>query len=156
MASPTVWSERPTRHHPNTRDNLVESVPVWVTIIITVIGSGGTAAAVTAWFERRLKRSQAEKADAEAHKTDIDGASAITDAAIALIQPLRDQITAMQHRLDQQDIKYAKLLTVLEQYAKHVEYLMTGISRLIEQLTNAGIVPCWTPTRWKPEPEVRE
>lgn len=123
--------------------------PIWVTVLVTVIGSGGAAAAVTALFERRLKQAETKKSEA-------DGASTITDAAIALVEPLREQIAHLQKRLDAQDVKYARLLTVLEQYAKHVEYLMTGIARLIEQLAKAGISPCWQPTPWKPEVEVRE
>jgi hypothetical protein len=33
---------------------------------------------------------------------------------------------------------------------------MLGISRLIQQLADAGIAPCWQPDHWRPEPEVKE
>jgi len=127
----------------------MEGVPLWVTILSILLSSGVASAATTAISERRLKRT-------EANKNEADGAGKITEAALALLQPYKDQLADLQKRLDEQERKLTHLMTVLERYARRIEYLMTGISRLIQQLVDAGIAPCWQPGHWRPESEVKE
>jgi len=127
----------------------MEGVPLWVTILSILLSSGVASAATTAISERRLKRT-------EANKNEADGAGKITEAALALLQPYKDQLADLQKRLDEQERKLTHLMTVLERYARRIEYLMTGISRLIQQLVDAGIAPCWQPDHWRPESEVKE
>ena len=65
-------------------------------------------------------------------------------------------VNLYKYSLDEQERKLTHLMTVLERYARRIEYLMTGISRLIQQLVDAGIAPCWQPDHWRPESEVKE
>lgn len=125
------------------------ALPLWVTVLSILLSSGVASAATTALFERRLKRT-------EANKNEADGAGKITEAAIALLQPYKDQLADLQNQIDEQAAKLVHLTLVLERYARRIEYLMIGISRLIQQLADAGIAPCWQPDRWRPEPEVKE
>lgn len=116
-------------------------------IILAIIGSGllsGSLSAVIAGaFARR--------------KNNSDAAQTITDAALKLVDPLRESITSMETKIETlekkdciQDATIEKMTRQITRYAGRVVYLMGGIEALIRQIKEIGKVPCWTPDKWEP------
>lgn len=115
-------------------------------IIMAIIGSGllsGSLAAIIAGvFARR--------------KNNSDAAQTITDAALKLVDPLRESINSMETKIGTlekkdsiQDATIEKMTKQLARYAARIAYLMGGIEALMQQLAAAGIAPCWTPEKWE-------
>ena len=116
-------------------------------IIMAIIGSGllsGSLAAVIAGaFARR--------------KNNSDAAQTITDAALKLVDPLRESITSMETKIETlekkdcvQDATIEKMTRQLTRFAARIAYLMGGIESLMRQIKDAGGVPCFTPDKWEP------
>lgn len=109
--------------------------PDVITAIIGVVGVV-MGSIITGLYARRKNKS--------------DAAGAITDAAVKLVDPLRERIDVLEKKDSEQDQTIDRLNRQLDKYAKRVIYLMGGIETLIRQIKESGCSPAWIPDPWEP------
>ncbi len=99
--------------------------------IITAALSGGAGAIIGA-------RSQARKNDAEATRTLL---AAVNES---LVRPLRERVADLGKDLEQREV----------QWDRERRSLYEGIRRLITQLVEHDLVPCWSPNGFEEEEDL--
>lgn len=79
-------------------------------------------------------------------KNNADITNIITDTALQLINPLKT-------RIDELEKEVGRLKGQVGRYLKRIVYLMDGISKLMAQLSEMNLTPCWHPDEWDPDCE---
>lgn len=105
-------------------------------IIVAILGALSTVAGGIIVYLASRKKNQADAADA------------VTDAALALINPLKDRLAELEAKVKKQENEIANLRRQLDRYADRIIVLMRGIENLIKQIGELGAKPCWEPDEW--------
>jgi septal ring factor EnvC (AmiA/AmiB activator) len=105
-------------------------------IIVAILGALSTVAGGIIVYLASRKKNQADAADA------------VTDAALALINPLKDRLAELEAKVKKQENEIANLRRQLDRYADRIIVLMRGIENLIKQIGELGGKPCWEPDEW--------
>jgi hypothetical protein len=107
-----------------------------VVAIITAVGGllMGAAALVGTIINRR-------KLNAEANAEDAGASESIQRAALALVSPLEKRIKDLESRQARTDRQ-------LQSALDRINYLLTGINHLSNQITRSGACPEWKPDPW--------
>lgn len=105
-------------------------------IIVAILGALSTVAGGIIVYLASRKKNQADAADA------------VTDAALALINPLKDRLEELEAKVKKQENEIANLRRQLDRYADRIIVLMRGIENLIKQIGELGEKPCWEPDKW--------
>ncbi len=142
---------------PRMGENAAETLRSIAEIILGLGGLGGLGALIERIIARRKITAEAEQIKAKTSQQ-VPG-----EAANMLIHAGGDVIGQYQQLLNDYqastDRKIAEIKRELkesretvERYAKRLNYLMSGIQLLHEQIIHKGGEPCWTPDEWKSDP----
>lgn len=105
-------------------------------IVVAILGALSTVAGGIIVYLASRKKNQADAADA------------VTDAALALINPLKDRLAELEAKVKRQENEIASLRRQVDRYADRIIVLMRGIENLIKQIGELGEKPCWEPDEW--------
>ena len=131
----------------------------WQAIVLAIIGSLGLERVILYLFELRARRRQANAAAdqvlAEANKTEAEGGliraeaeGKSLDSAFKMIDALTKQLANQETRLTDHGKRVSHLMRLVAQYARRLEYLMSGIRILFLQMERACIEPEWKPVEF--------
>ena len=135
----------------------------WTAIALAIVGSIGVDRLIVYMLERRARgrqaNAQADKAQAEVKR--VEAAAGKTEAesemiraeaegksldnAFRMINALTLQLSLQEGRLAEHEKRVTKLMKLVSQYARRLEYLMSGIRTLLVQMERACLEPEWSP-----------
>lgn len=125
-------------------------------IIGAIGGLGGAAAFLSVLMDRRLRRAQARKTEAEVAGTIVDSSGDLVDQYRKLAEESRCEVAELKKTLNQHSGQIGLLNRTVERYAQRITYLMGGISQLIQQIVGLNATPIWTPDRWTGDEELHD
>lgn len=91
-------------------------------------------------------RANRRKINAEAKVLEAEANDQTLESAFKLIG-------ALEVRMDDLEAENKSFKRLLNRAYRRIEQLMKGIRKLLDQLADAGLVPCWQPDEWDQEPE---
>lgn len=135
-------------------------------IALAIVGSIGVDRLIVYLLERRARgrhaNAQADKAQAEVKRVEADAGKTVAesnmlraeaegkslDNAFRMINALTLQSGLQETRLAEHGQRVIKLTKMVSQYARRLEYLMSGIRTLLAQMERACIEPEWKPVEF--------
>jgi hypothetical protein len=118
---------------------MIDWIPVLASLAAAV---GSVVALIIAW----------RKAPAETRKVEADAGNTITDAAVALVEPLKQRISDLEEvqvrnkaRITALEVEVDALKCQIRDADAEKAELLHGTMRLIHQLESMGLAPVWKP-----------
>lgn len=103
------------------------------------IASGPTGLLLGAWikglFEKRSRRAEASRTEAEIPKLDAEAAKIIADTAVVLVAPLKREIADLNERLDSLEQENRDSKAKLQVAFDYIVTLLRWISRHVPDKT---------------------
>ncbi|HBA90290.1 MAG TPA: hypothetical protein DCZ08_00390 [Anaerolineaceae bacterium] len=129
----------------------------WQTILsvlggLTGIGSFISVIVLTGPQRRKIK-AEAKHLEASAKHEEAEADEHTLDGAFKLLDKMKDQMAIQDKKYTDLEYANARFKIYLGKALKRIEYLMQGITRLIEQLESNLIKPVWRPDDWNLESE---
>ena len=88
------------------------------------------------------------KSKSETLKNESDASESMSDAAVALIEPYRNEVTGLREELKRQSREMIDIHAELAKVREELYLYKEGTKILVGQLTGHGIKPLWKPPDW--------
>ena len=111
------------------------TAPEWLAIIVAL------GALLTSIINFR-------KAKSETLKNTADASGSMSEAAVALIEPYRDEVRGLREELTRQSKEMIEIRVDLGKVREELSLYEEGTQILVGQLTGHGIKPLWKPPDW--------
>ena len=76
---------------------------------------------------------------------DAEAASAISESAVLLVKPLREEVEILKKQCAKTESELREIRNMLTIAFEYIDYVMRGVMRLINQLNSHNLVPVWEP-----------
>jgi len=127
----------------------------WHTIISALGGLAGVGSLISVLVflkpTRRKLNAEAKHLEASAKHQEAEAEEHTLDNAFKLLDRMKTQMEEQNKKYTDLECTNARFKIYLSKALKRIEYLMQGITRLIEQLESNLIKPVWQPEDWNLE-----
>ena len=127
----------------------------WHTIITALGGLAGIGSLISVFVflkpTRRKINAEAKHLEASAKHQEAEAEEHTLDNAFKLLDRMKGQMEEQNKKYVDLECTNARFKIYIGRALKRIEYLMQGITRLIEQLESNMIKPIWRPEDWNLE-----
>ena len=124
----------------------------WHTIISALGGLAGIGSLISVFVflkpTRRKINAEAKHLEASAKHQEAEAEEHTLDNAFKLLDRMKGQMEEQNKKYVDLECANARFKIYINRALKRIEYLMQGITRLIEQLESNLIKPVWRPEDW--------